>query len=248
VNNIKLTIEYDGSNYCGWQRQTNGISVQEVIEDSIFKLINEKVIINGSGRTDAKVHAYGQVANFKTNSTIPPEIFYKALNKILPSDIKCVNSQLVDDDFHARYNATGKRYRYLILNREIRPTIQKGYVEHIIKPLDINLMKKALKYFEGEHDFIGFMSSKSKIKNTIRTIYSTNIETIDDLIVIDISGNGFLYNMVRIIVGVLVDVGRGRIKVEEIEDIIESKDRNRVGKTLCGCGLYLMEVFYQNKE
>jgi len=248
MNNIKLTIEYDGSNYCGWQRQINGISVQEIIEDSIFKLINEKVTINGSGRTDAKVHAYGQVANFKTDSTIPPEIFYKALNRMLPNDIKCINSQLVDDTFHARYNATGKHYRYLILNREIRPTIQKGYVEHIVKPLDINLMKKALKYFEGQHDFVGFMSSKSNIKNTIRTINSTNIDIKGDLIIIDISGNGFLYNMVRIIVGVLVDVGRGRIKIDEIKDIIESKDRNRVGKTLSASGLYLMEVFYQNKE
>jgi len=242
--NIKLTIEYDGNNYCGWQRQINGISVQEIIEDSIFKLINEKVTINGSGRTDAKVHAYGQVASFKTNSTIPPEIFYKALNRMLPNDIKCINSQLMDDNFHARYNAIGKHYRYLILNREIRPTIQRGYVEHIVKPLDINLMKKALKYFEGQHDFAGFMSSKSNIKNTIRTINSTNIDIKGDLVIIDISGNGFLYNMVRIIVGVLVDVGRGRIKIDEIEDIIESRDRNRVGKTLSACGLYLMEVFY----
>jgi len=244
MKNIKIIIEYDGSNYCGWQKQINGPSIQEEIEKSLYKITNENIIINGSGRTDAKVHAYGQVASFKTNSSIPPEDFYKVINQKLPEDIRCISSTLASDEFHARYNSIGKHYRYIILNRKVRPTFDRNYVEYIRKELDVTLMEKAIKKFEGIHDFEGFMSTGSKIKDTTREIYKADIIKKEDKIIIDISGNGFLYNMVRIIVGLLIEVGLGKIKVKDVEAIIASKQRKKAGKTAKACGLYLVEVFY----
>lgn len=244
MNNIKLVIEYDGTNYCGWQRQKNGITVQELIEKSLFKITNEKISINGAGRTDAGVHARGQVATFKTNSMIPPSSLSKVINQKLPNDIKCISSEKVDDDFHARFSSTGKHYRYIILNREVKPTIKRNHVEHIKKKLNVEAMKKAIKIFEGVHNFRGFMSTGSNIKNTVREIYQATIKCEDDEIIIDIKGNGFLYNMVRIIVGTLIFVGLNKIPVTEIRGILKSKNRQNAGKTAKACGLYLIEVFY----
>ncbi|OQC01452.1 MAG: tRNA pseudouridine synthase A [Firmicutes bacterium ADurb.Bin099] len=244
LKNILLTIEYCGKNYSGWQRQLNGVSVQEKIEDAIEKLTGQKIGINGSGRTDAKVNALGQCANFKIDCTIPPSKFGMALNSMLPEDIRIVKSKEVDMDFHARYNATGKHYRYTILNRTAPSAIYKHTTYHMKYPLDVDKMIKAGSYFVGKQDFRGFMSAGSKIKKTVRTIYSLDITKDGDLIIIDIKGNGFLYNMVRIIAGTLTEVGRGNIPVEKIKDIIQSRDRSRCGPTLKASGLCLMEVYY----
>lgn len=242
--NIKLTLEYDGTNYSGWQKQSDAKSIQETLENAILKITGEKVNLIGSGRTDSRVHALGQVANFKTNSKIPGNRFVKALNSMLPSDIAVRESIEVDDDFHARFNAIGKEYKYLIYNNKVRSPLKRNYSYFVDYDLDIEKMREALDLFLGTHDFRGFMSSGSSIKTTVRTI--SNIEFIkkEDIIELSIMGNGFLYNMVRIIVGTLVDIGIGKIDITDISDIIESCDRNKAGHTAPPEGLYLSKVFY----
>lgn len=242
--NIKLILEYDGTNYSGWQKQPDAKSIQETLENAILKITGEKVNLIGSGRTDSRVHALGQVANFKTNSKIPGNRFVKALNSMLPSDIAVRESMEVDDDFHARFNAIGKEYKYLIYNNKVRSPLKRNYSYFVDYDLDIEKMREALDLFLGTHDFRGFMSSGSSIKTTVRTI--SNIEFIkkEDIIELSIMGNGFLYNMVRIIVGTLVDIGIGKIDITDISDIIESCDRNKAGHTAPPEGLYLSKVFY----
>ncbi|MCK5812202.1 MAG: tRNA pseudouridine(38-40) synthase TruA [Clostridiales bacterium] len=245
MSNIKLLIEYDGSNYCGWQRQLNGLSIQQVIEDAILKLTNQKITINGSGRTDARVHAKGQVASFKLNSSIPPKNLYKALNQILPDDIKCLSSEEVEDDFHARYSATGKHYRYILVNREVSPAINRNYVMNVKENLDVQKMKQGATYFIGTHDFASFMAANSSVKNTVRTIHKISVRKYNQQIFIDVWGSGFLYNMVRIMVGTLIEVGKKKIQPREIEIIISHKKRQLAGKTAMAYGLTLEEVFYK---
>lgn len=244
MTNIKLTIQYDGTNYCGWQKQKNGISIQEEIETAIFKVTGEDVNLIGSGRTDKGVHALGQVANFKTNSKIPPDRFRYALNSNLPQDISIVFSELVDDSFHSRYDAKGKTYKYTIYNGEIRNPIYNRYAYHVPVKLDIDSMEKAAESFLGSHDFKAFMSSKTSVKSTVRTINSISLDKEKDLIYFTVNGNGFLYNMVRIIVGTLVEVGLGRISWQSIPDIIKSKDRKEAGHTAPAKGLCLEKVYY----
>lgn len=245
MKNIKLLIEYDGSKYCGWQKQPNGIAIQQCIEEAIYELTNEVIKVQGSGRTDARVHALSQVASFKTNSTIPAENFYKAINSRLDKSIRCISSEEVAEDFHPRYNAKKKHYRYLILNQEMESAFNYNRTTHIKKELDVRLMNEAAKFFVGEHDFKTFMASKSDVKSTTRTIYSCEVKKNKNLIQIDIIGNGFLYNMVRIIAGVLVEVGEKKIKPMEIIKIINAKNRNAAFKTLGPEGLYLYEVKYE---
>ncbi len=244
MKNVKLLIEYDGTNYNGWQRQTNGIGIQQVIEDSIKKLTGEDVIVNGSSRTDAGVHARGFVANFNTNATVPAANYKYALKGKLPDDIVILESEEVPEDFHARYSSKGKTYSYTILNRAQPSALLRNYVYHVKYKLDINAMKEACKAFIGTHDFKGFKSPGSSVKTSVRTIYDLHIENQGDEIKIFVSGDGFLYNMVRIIVGTLVLVGRGKIKPNEIEEIIRSGDRKRAGKCAPPTGLYLEKVFY----
>ncbi len=245
MSNIKLLIEYDGTNYCGWQRQLNGLSIQQVIEEAITKLTNQKITINGSGRTDARVHAKGQVASFKLDSSIPPKKLYKALNQVLPDDIKCLSSMEVDEEFHARFSATGKHYRYRIVNREVMPAINRNYVMNVKEDLDIQKMKKGASYFVGTHDFVSFMAAKSSVKNTVRIINKISVSNYNQQIIIDVWANGFLYNMVRIMVGTLIEVGKNKIQPKEIETIIAKKNRQLAGKTAMASGLTLEEVFYK---
>ncbi len=242
--NIKLIIQYDGTNYCGWQKQPNGISIQEKIEDAIYSVTGEIVDLIGSGRTDRGVHAIGQVANFKTNSTIPPNRFKYALNSKLPEDISIVHSELVAYDFHSRYDAKGKIYRYTIYNGEIRNPIYNRYAYHVPIKMDFTAMDKGKDYFLGTHDFKAFMASKSSVKSTVRTIKSISLDKREDLIYLTIEGNGFLYNMVRIIVGTLVEVGLGKLHWQDIPYAIESKDRKRAGHTAPAKGLCLEKVYY----
>ncbi len=239
-----LTIEYDGTIYNGWQSQMNGIAVQDIIEKAIFQLTGEKVKLTGSGRTDSGVHAYGQVANFFSTSSIPAEKFSFALNTMLPNDIVIKKSQAVDPEFHARFSAKGKKYRYLIYNSTHHSALLRNRTFHVFYNLNIAAMKEASTYFIGTHNFEGFMAKGSQVKNTIRTIWETSLIKRDEIIQIEITGDGFLYNMVRIIVGTLIDVGIGRIEAQDISHIIKSCDRKLAGRTAPPQGLYLVEVYY----
>jgi tRNA pseudouridine38-40 synthase len=244
MKNIKLIIEYDGTNYHGWQDQRNAIAIQAVIEKAIRELTGEDCRLTGSGRTDAGVHALGQVANFFTMSDIPPEKFAYALNSILPEDIIIKRSEEVSIDFHARYSARGKRYWYIIYNSEQPSALMRNRACHIRQPLSLEAMKAASSYFKGTHDFAAFMSTGSSVKTTERTIYDCIIEQNGEIIKLDISGNGFLYNMVRIIAGTLAEIGMGRIPPDRVSEIIIKGDRKLAGKTAPSHGLYLVEVFY----
>ena len=244
MKNIKLIIEFDGSNFCGWQRQPEGRTVQKVIETAIFKVTGENIMINGSSRTDAGVHARDMVANFFTESTIPGDKFREAINTRLPEDVSIIKSEEVDKDFHARYSSKGKTYSYTIVNRYERLSLGHQYLYHYRYKLDVDEMRKACKYFMGNHDFRAFMSLGSSIKTTTRNIKELYIEQNKDKIKIFITADGFLYNMVRIIVGTLIKVGNGKLKAEEIESIIIEGNRKRSGICVPPNGLILEKVFY----
>lgn len=244
MRNIKLTIEYDGTKYYGWQKQKNMVTIQGTIEDTIKELTKEEIDLIGSSRTDAGVHAKGFVANFKTNSRIPSCKFREALNVKLPDDIVIVKSEEVDEEFHSRYNAKGKTYSYSIINRRYPIAINKDFNYLVKDELDVDKMIEACKYFEGTHDFKAFKSSGSSVKTSVRTIYSLKIKKEEDIIKIIVSGNGFLYNMVRIIVGTLLEVGKNKTNPENIKFLIENGDRKNTGICVPAKGLVLEEVFY----
>lgn len=244
MTNIKLTIEYDGTNYVGWQRQQNGISIQEQIEKAINKVTGEKVHLIGSGRTDKGVHAKGQVANFTTRSTIPPSRFKLALNNNLPEDIVILNSERVSDDFHSRYDAIGKKYKYLIYNNPIRGALYRNFAYQVPYHLDYKEMERAMNFFIGTHDFISFMVSKNNVRATTKTITQTSLKKKGNIIFFTIEGDGFLHNMVRIIVGTLVDIGRGKMRSSSVPHIISLKNRKFAGHTAPPQGLYLEKVYY----
>ena len=244
MRNIKLTLEYDGKKFNGWQKQPDKLNIQGEIENAIKEITGEEVELIGSGRTDAGVHAFGQVANFKTNSGLPIEKFAIAINSKLKKSIVIKEAEDVDEKFHSRYNAKQKTYRYVINNSKQGTAIYRDLECHIPMELDIEEMKKAAKHFEGEHDFKAFKASGTSSKSSVRTIYKAEVIEEGNRIKIELTGNGFLYNMVRIISGTLVDVGLGKIKTEDIPNIIESEDRAKAGKTLPAHGLYLVEVKY----
>jgi len=245
MRNIKLTIEYDGTNYHGWQIQKNANTVQETIEKAISKLLDSHVGIVGCSRTDVGVHAYGQIAHFLTNSSIPGDKFSYAINNLLPDDIVIKKSEEVSVDFHSRYSSKGKKYRYLIYNNAHSSAIMRNRAYHVRPQLDFEAMQKASQYFSGRHDFSAFQATGGQVRSAIREIYSMDVfKKEDNLIGIEVSGNGFLYNMVRIIAGTLIYVGMGKIAASEIPQIIDSLDRTRAGKTAPAKGLYLMEIYY----
>lgn len=245
MRNIKLTIEYDGTCYHGWQSQENAATVQDVVTSAVRKLTGEEVSLTGSSRTDTGVHAYGQVANFRTESRIPPEKFAFALNSMLPEDISIRRSEEVDPEFHARFSARGKKYRYLIHNTSHRSALLRHRAWHVVYPLDIGNMTEASRYFLGTHDFKAFMATGSSAKTTVRTIHEISVIRLpDNQIAIEIAGDGFLYNMVRIIAGTLAYVGYGKIDPKDVPAIIDEGDRRKAGKTAPAHGLYLVEVYY----
>ena len=244
MRNIKLTIEYDGKDFNGWQKQPNKLNIQGTIEQAIKNITGEEVELNASGRTDAGVHALGQVANFKTNSEIPIEKFAIANKSNLKKSIIIKKAEEVDERFHSRLNCKRKTYRYIINNSPYGTAIYRYLETHIPQKLNIEEMKKAIKYFEGEHDFKAFKASGTSNKNSVRIIYNTKIYEKDDRIIIELTGNGFLYNMVRIIAGTLVEVGLEKIEPSKIEDIIKEGKRENAGKTLPPNGLYLVNVEY----
>ena len=245
MRNIKLTIEYDGKDFNGWQKQPNKLNIQGTIEQAIERITGEKVELNASGRTDAGVHAYGQVANFKTNSNIPIEKIPIAINSNIKKSIVIKSAEEVEERFHSRLNCKRKTYRYVINNSKYGTAIYRNLETHIPQKLNVEKMKQAVKYFEGEHDFKAFKASGTSSKSSVRTIYKAEIiEKENERIYIELTGNGFLYNMVRIIAGTLVEVGLEKIEPEDIKEIIKSKKRENAGKTLPPQGLYLLKVEY----
>jgi len=242
--NIMLILEFKGTNYSGWQKQDNALSVSEAVREGIYRCTGEKVDLTGCSRTDSGVHAFNYVCNFKTRTSIPPEKIYLALNTQLPPDIACKSSKEVPEGFHSRYSAKSKRYVYMIQNTEVRSAIFRDLHFCMPRKLDVELMRQAGSFIVGRHDFRAFMASGSSAVNTVRTVFDLDISQENEMIQIDISGDGFLYNMVRIIAGTLTDAGLGKIKPEEVKNIIASGDRRKAGKTVPAHGLYLVEVIY----
>lgn len=244
MRNLVIILKFCGTAYHGWQSQENAITVQDTLENAIFKLTNEKLKTTGCGRTDSGVHAEKFVVNFKTESNISCESFPYALNSFLPEDIVCTNCYEETMDFDARLSCKSKTYTYYILNSKYKNPFYVDRAWHYRYDIDIDKMKKASEAFLGTHDFIGFAASGFTVKTTVRTIYSLTVEKKDDLIKLEVTGNGFLYNMVRIIAGTLVFAGNGKIDYREMKNIIDSKDRKKAGITAPCSGLYLTEVLY----
>lgn len=244
MRNIKIVLEYDGTNYGGWQKQKDVKTVQGELEKAIFKITKEEVKTIGCSRTDSGVHSRHYVVNFNTESRVPSDRFTKALNTKLPDDIRVLESSEVSVDFHSRYHCIGKTYSYTLLNKEIASVMLRNYTWHIERELDINKMIEASKYLVGKHDFSSFRNTGSSALTTVRTITDISIKKEDFLLKIYISADGFLYNMARIIVGTLVQVGLGRIMPTDVEKILHLKDRRKAGKSAPPQGLCLENVFY----
>ena len=244
MRNIVITIAYDGTDFCGWQVQPNGNSIAAEIIKAIERITQETVKLYGSGRTDAGVHAYAQVANFYTEASLTLEKWIGALNAYLPETIAVIAAREEDMNFNARFSAKGKIYKYRIYNSRYPSPFMVNRAWRITYSLDMELKKQAAEILCGEHDFKAFMAAGSSVTDTVRTIYELDITKQDDLIEVQVKGNGFLYNMVRIIVGTLVHVGSGKITCEDLRSVLESQDRTKGAVTAPAYGLYLKEVFY----
>jgi tRNA pseudouridine38-40 synthase len=245
MRNIKLTIEYEGKSYLGWQVQPKGPTVQGTIEEQLRRLTRETVHLISSGRTDAGVHAIGQVAHFKTQHPMDCPTLRRALNSLLPADIMIREVEEVDQDFHARKDCKSKVYEYRVLNRNVRSVFLREYAWHISQPLDLGEMKKAAQRLIGEYDFSSFRSvgtpTRTAVRNVIRAEWKRDRE---GLLTFEIEANGFLKQMVRAIVGTLVEVGKKKITPEDFGQILESRDRTKAGPTAPAHGLFLKEVKY----
>lgn len=245
MRRVKLIVAYDGTDYCGWQIQPNGITVEEVLNRALSRLTGEEIRVIGASRTDAGVHARGNIAVLDTASTIPAERFAYAVNPLLPEDIVVVKSEEVPQDWHPRYQNSVKTYEYRILNREMPDPLKRKYTWHVSFPLDIDKMREAAEHLKGQHDFRSFCSVHTAVKSTVRTIYTLDIVKSGDEIIIRISGNGFLYNMVRIIAGTLAEVGRGFRTPEDVRDLLTAKEREQAGATAPPQGLTLIRIEYR---
>lgn len=249
--NFFLRIEYDGTNFCGWQRQPGSRTVCGELESVLKRLTGEDILLSGTSRTDAGVHAKGQCASFRSAMKIPAENLAGAMNNILARDrlesvgeIRILEAKEMPEDFHARFSSRGKRYVYKIKNTDVPSVFDRNYYYQVRGKLDAESMKAAAAYLVGEHDFAGFQSSGSPKESTVRTIYSIDISSAGNELDIFVSGNGFLYNMVRIISGTLVEVGQGRRSPESVAEAVELADRSKAGHVAPPQGLYLDEVFY----
>lgn len=244
MRTIKLIIEYDGSEYSGWQIQPNGLSIQEVLEEAFSRLLKEKVRIFSSGRTDAGVHARGMVAALRTEKNIPIRAFSDGINCLLPPDIAVWHAEEVSPDFNPRRDASGKHYRYTILNSAHRSPLSRLFSWRVPGGLDVPAMVAGGRYFLGEKDFAAFRAANCAAKTTVRRIDALDISRSGDLIHIDVRGSGFLKYMVRIMVGTLVGIGLGKVRPEEVAEMLKSADRRQAGSTAPPQGLCLMEVFF----
>lgn len=245
MKRIKLTVAYDGTDYCGWQVQPNGITVEEVLNRALSKMTGEDIHIIGASRTDSGVHAQGNVAVYDTSSSIPGERVAYALNQKLPDDIVIVKSEEVPLDWHPRYqDVISKTYEYHIYNAKVPNPLKRRYTAFISYDLNVERMREGAKYLIGEHDFVSFCNVRTNVEDTVRTVEDIQILEENDEIIIRISGNGFLYNMVRIIAGTLIRVGRGYYEPERVKEILEAKERTEAGVTAPPQGLVLMEIRY----
>lgn len=245
MKRVKLVVAYDGTNYCGWQLQPNGITIEEVLNKALSDLLREPIAVIGASRTDSGVHAKGNVAVFDTESRIPAEKICFALNQRLPEDIRVQASEEVPLDWHPRKQNCVKTYEYKILNRKIDMPVGRLYAHFCYFQLDLEKMKQAASYLVGEHDFKSFCTVRTQAEETVRTIYSLTLNKDEEgLITMRISGSGFLYNMVRIIVGTLIRVGRGFYEPEQVREILEAKNRKAAGVTAPPQGLMLMQIDY----
>ena len=241
-------MAYDGTNYHGWQVQPGAVTIEQVLNEKLTELLGEPIEVIGASRTDSGVHAMGNVAVFDTEARMAADKFSYALNQRLPEDIRIQNSCEVPLDFHPRYQKTVKTYEYRILNRTFRMPTRRLDTYFYHYPLDVEKMKKAASYLEGEHDFKSFCAIGAQVKTTVRTIYACDVEKEGDIITIRVTGNGFLYNMVRIIAGTLVKVDGGAIEPEAVKEILAKKDRSAAGPTAPAHGLTMMGIEFENVE
>jgi len=246
-HNIALLVEYDGTPFCGWQSQKNGNSIQDALKKAIYDLTGEKVKLHGCSRTDAGVHATGHVSNFLSATKIPIDKIPIAMNSHLPMEIAVKKAAYQEESFHARFDAIGKQYRYSIWNEATRSALLRNRTYHVPRPIDIDLMRQAAEKLVGTKDFCAFMASGSEVKSTIRTLHRIQILEETPQIHMIFYGDGFLYNMVRILAGTMYYVGTGKISIDDLDGIIDGKDRTRAGKTLPSCGLTLEKVFYEKE-
>ena len=244
MKRVMLIVAYDGTNYCGWQIQPNGITVEEIINRNLSELLQEPIAVIGASRTDSGVHALGNVAVFDTNTRIPGEKISFALNQRLPKDIVIQFSREVPEDFHPRFCNSKKTYQYQILNSRFPLPTKRLYAHFVYYPLNAEAMREAAGYLIGEHDFKSFCSTRTQVTDTVRTIYDIQVQQDGDLISITISGNGFIYNMVRIITGTLLKVGLGVYPASHVKEILEKRDRLAAGPKAPAQGLSLLHIEY----
>ncbi len=247
MRTIKLTLQYDGTDYVGWQRQPNGTSIQALLEDALQPIEGRPVTVHGAGRTDAGVHALGQAASVTLGASLEPATIARALNAVLPADVRVISAEEAADDFHARFSAVAKTYEYRILNAPIVSPFLYRHVAHVVAPLDIEAMREASSVLIGRHDFAAFQAAGSPTSSTERTVHSIDWQDgggFDLPLVMRISGDGFLRHMVRAIVGTVVQVGIGRWTVPRVAEILASDDRSKAGPTAPASGLFLVRVDY----
>ena len=244
MRRIRAIISYDGTNYCGWQKQPNGITIEEVLNRAIGELTGEQIEVIGASRTDAGVHAYGNVAVFDTEARMAADRFAYAINQRLPEDIRVQYTDEVPADWHPRKRDSRKTYEYRILNRRIDVPTERLYSHFCYFDLDVDKMREAICYIVGTHDFTSFCSIKSQASSPVRTVYALEIYEDGDIITIHIEGSGFLYNMVRIIAGTLLKVGMGVYPPEHVKEIIDARDRQQAGQTMPAKGLTLVGIEY----
>ena len=244
MKRILLTVEYDGTNYAGWQRQINGLAVQQVLEEALQKATKERIVVTGASRTDAGVHALGQAVHFDTESRIPPEKYPFVLNTMLPRDVRVHTGREVPEGFHARFMTCGKRYTYRIVNSRHASAIRRNTHVHVPLPLDLAPMQEAARQLLGTHDYAAFQAAGGTAKTTVRTITRAELEQRGDEIILTVEGDAFLYNMVRIIAGTLIEIGLGRRTVNAFSEAYETKNRLSLGVTAPPHGLELTKVYY----
>lgn len=248
MRNLLLTLKYDGKNYHGWQVQDNAITVQQVLQDGIEKVLKKREPVIGCSRTDSGVHANFYCCGVVTENPIPCKNFVPALNANLPKDIVVLDCCEMPQDFHARYSCTSKQYVYQIYNAKVRDPFLHGYALHYKYFLDAQMLNEQAKDFVGTYDYAGFCGKKSDVEETVRTVKNATVERLGDMVTFTVEADGFLYNMVRIMVGTLLGISQGRIAQGSVKDIILSKERTRAGVTVPPCGLYLNKVFYGSEK
>ena len=244
MKRILLRVEYDGTNYAGWQRQLNGLAVQQVLEEALQRATGERIVVTGASRTDAGVHALGQAVHFDTNSRIPPEKYPFVLNTMLPRDVRVQTGREVPGEFHARFMTAGKRYTYRIINSRHASALKRNSHVHVPVPLNVELMRQALPDLLGKHDYAAFQAAGGTANTTIRTIRSAELTQLGDEIILTVEGDAFLYNMVRIIAGTLIEIGQGKRHTGAFAEAYETLNRLSLGVTAPPHGLELTKVYY----